>query len=159
MWKWLLVSGGILVGLAVLTLVIQTYSQPANNGEWSVDQRSSDLPDDPSKIAFLKKYLRMDSEIERAEFHLRYKDNSGGFVPAPSDLNLEVVMRMDPADVPLWTAGLQQSEEMIDLAWGHALLRDSGWNVHTSPVVFVRDRTVVAAFKADGVVFKRVVRY
>jgi hypothetical protein len=158
MWQWLLAGGGVLLGLAVMALVVLTFSQQANGGAGSVDQRSSDLPDDPSKIAFLKKYLQMNSEIEWAEFHLLFKDNAG-LVPAPSDLDLKVVMRMDPQDVLLWTAGLEPSDEKIDFAWGHALLQERGWEVHASPLVFVRGRTVVAAFKTDGVVFKRVIHY
>jgi hypothetical protein len=156
---------GLFIGLMAASLVLcfaGTVGYIATGG-WkeslSVDQHSSGLPDDSAKIAFLKKYLRMESEIEGAEFHIQTQDNSQGLVPAPSDCYMDVVMKMAPGDVPRWTAGLTPSDDKIDLSWGHALLREHGWTVNGTPAVFVRGRTIVAAFEAEGVVFKRLEKY
>jgi hypothetical protein len=158
--RWLGLVVGLIAAGSVLCLVgaVGYYAIAGWTGSKSVDQHSADLPDDSSKIAFLKTYLHMESEIEGAEFHIQFQDNSG-VVPGPSDLYIDVVMKMDPSDVPRWTAGLTPTADEIDLTWGHDLLREHGWTVNGTPVVFVRGRTIVAAFQADGVVFKRVTRY
>jgi hypothetical protein len=165
MKKRAIIGLGLLVGFMAVTCLIcfagavSYFGTAGWTGSKSVDQHSSELPDDSSKIAFLKTYLHMESEIEGAEFHIQFQDNSRGLVPGPSDLHLDVVMKMAPIDVPRWTAGLTPAADEIDLTWGHDLLRQHNWTVNRKPTAFVRGRTIVAAFQADGVVFKRVARY
>ena len=122
----------------------------------TTDTRSSSLPDDASKIAFLRKYLVMPSQVQATEFHIEYHDNDGGLVPGPSEWDMRVVMKVDPAKLPLWTDGFTPAEG-ADLSWGYTLLpSEKRWAIKSKPKVYQRGHAVVAIFETEGIVFKRV---
>jgi hypothetical protein len=111
------------------------------------------------KIAFLSRYLSAKSDIEAAEFIIEYQDNSGGWVPGPSDWDIQAAMKMQPRDTRLWAEGLDRDlSEDHDLSWGMRLTQSEGWRIESKPQIFVsqnRDVTV-AIFGPEGIVLKRV---
>src|ERR1043166_651586 len=121
-------------------------------------QKSSQMSSDAEKIAFLRRYLTMKSEIEAAEFTVDYEDNSGGWVPGRSDWDIMAVMKMRPRDTGLWSQTFYKiSPDEQDLSWGMSLLPpEDRWRVESRPQVFVAgDRTAtVAFFEPEGIVFK-----
>ncbi len=122
----------------------------------TIDKHSSEFPDDKAKVAFLKTYIKMYSDIESAEFYIVYRDNTAG-VPGPSDWSMEVVMKMSRDKVSLWTAGLQPAKEEVDLSWGYNLVpADRKWAIQSKPSLFIRGHSVVAVFEPEGIVFKRI---
>ena len=143
----LVLAGGLVLSVNTV-LQVPTASMTA-------DTRSSDLAEG-AKVAFLRRYLVLHSEVEAAQFHIRYRDNSGGPVPGPSEWDIRAAMKVPDAQSSRWTAGLRRVES-ADLAWGYDLLRGMpGWSVRSKPVVYSHGGTVVAVFEVEGVVFKRV---
>jgi hypothetical protein len=123
-------------------------------------KRSSDMSSNAEKIAFLSRYLSAKSSIEAAEFVIEYQDNSGGWVPGPSDWDIQAAMKMQPRDTTLWAEGLDRVlSDDNDLSWGMRLLPQSEvWRIESKPQIFAspnRDVTV-ATFEPEGIVLKRV---
>jgi len=112
------------------------------------------------KIAFLNRYLVTKSAIEAAEFDIDYEDNSGGWVPGPSDWDIKAALKIQPRDTILWTEGLDRTlNEDEDLSWGVRLLpQGESWRIKSKPQIFTRrDHDVtVAIFEPEGIVLKRV---
>jgi hypothetical protein len=141
------------VAIGVLVLIFSTRQKGL-----TTDTRSSELPNEQAKIEFLKKYLKLHSEIDATEFHIRYQDNSG-IVPGPSDWDIEVVMKVPKDKLGLWTTGLQKADQ-ADLSWGFDLLpKDERWAIHSKPAIYRQGQTVVALFEPEGIVFKRVEKH
>ncbi len=153
----------IVIALALLTvaaaggLILAAFMTGSESR--TVSQRSADLPDDAAKLAFLKKYLKMESDIDAVEFFIVYHDNSR-MVPGPSDWDMRIAMRMPPDRVNAWSTGLLVADEKSDLAWGYDLLpKSERWAIHSKPKIYTRGRTVVAIFEPEGIVFKRAATY
>jgi hypothetical protein len=150
MSRIMLILAGLGLVVGILLLLFSTTQTTL-----TTDKRSSDFSDDQAKVEFLKKYLKMYSEIEATEFHVRYQDNSGGLVPGPSDWDMQVVMKMPKDKVGLWTRGLEKTVE-ADLSWGDDLLpNDERWAIRSKPMIYSRGSSVVAVFESEGIVFKR----
>jgi hypothetical protein len=151
MKRGLIIVGGLGVVLAVGVLVMVFFAAEAKR---TTDTRSSDFSDDQAKMAFLKKYLKMYSEIEATEFHVRYQDNSG-LVPGPSNWDMQVVMKIPRDKLGPWTTGLKKTDQ-ADLSWGYDLLpKDERWAIRSKPTIYCRGQTVVAVFESEGIVFKQ----
>jgi hypothetical protein len=133
----------------------------------TTDTRSSQFSSDREKLKFLSKYLVLHSNVEAAEFHITYHDNSSGLGVGPSDWDIRAVLKVKPQDTALWVAGMRRIEADTrettpkdGLEWGYELLpKDPRWRVGGTPAVFTRDglSVVVAIFAADGIVMKRAV--
>jgi hypothetical protein len=142
-------TAGVLIAVGALFVAITA------TGPLTTDTRSSDLPDDAAKVAFLRNYLKLHSDVEAAEFHIVFADNSRG-LPAPSDFDMQVAIKIDRDELPLWTADVQQTTESVDLSWGYELLPNTDrWAIQSKPDIYTRGSTVVAVFSAEGIVFKR----
>ena len=127
---------------------------PASSDTRTTDTHSRELPDDDAKIQFLQKYITPASEIQAAEFHLWYRDNSGT-PPGPSDWDMRVVVKVSKETLPLWTVGGKRAES-ADLEWGYGLLpNEPRWEVRSRPVIYSRGKTIVAIFEPEGIVFER----
>jgi len=112
----------------------------------------------------------MESNVEAAEFHIRYQDNSGGWVPGPSDWDIQAVMKVRPEDLSRWTeemstVGADSREGNVFDGWpnwGYSLLPDDPrWQVGSKPTVFARQdgSIMVAVFQPEGIVMKRAVKF
>lgn len=149
-----LILVGLVLAFAVAAVVLFLLFS-ATQATLTTDTRSSDFSDDQTKIEFLEKYLKMYSEIEATEFHVRYQDNSG-FVPGPSEWDMQVVMKMSQDNLPRWTTDLQKADQ-VDLSWGEDLLpQEERWTIRSKPTIYTRGKTLVAVFEPEGIVFKRV---
>ena len=142
--------------LVSVIVVSSCHSRPSR----TTHKRSSEMSSNAEKIAFLSRYLSAKSAIEAAEFIIDYQDNSGGGVPAPSDWDIQAVMKVQSRDTALWAEGLDRVlSEDTDLSWGMRLLPQSeGWRIESKPQIFAkRNRDVtVAIFEPEGIVLKRV---
>jgi hypothetical protein len=135
----------------------------------TTDTRSAQLSSDDEKLQFLAKYLVFKSKVEAAEFHVWYKDNSGGVVSGPSEWDVKAILKVQPEDTVLWSAGMSpgeavggagQPDSKETLGWGYELLPKSArWQVRSMPKVFTSSSAVVAVFQAEGIVMKRVVAH
>ena len=123
----------------------------------STETRSADFRTDAEKLAFLDQYLVFHSAVEATEFFIVYRDNSTGLVPGPSDWDIRAVLKLDRADVPRWTGGMQQvAADSVDLSWGYALLSDEPrWQISSQPAVYRSPGAILAVFEPEGVVFAR----
>jgi hypothetical protein len=126
----------------------------------TTDTRSSSLPSDERKVEFLRRYLQLPSTVETAEFHIVFHDNSRG-VPGPSDYSIEAAIKVAPAAVPSWLAGLEPDGPVGLPAWAQELLpagsSDARWAMHSTPRFYRRPGSNVCLwlFEAEGVVFKK----
>ncbi|MCX6046176.1 MAG: hypothetical protein NT075_13780 [Chloroflexi bacterium] len=145
----------LMVGLLSLLLASCITTNSAN---LTTDTRSTQFATDREKLTFLAKYLTLYSTVEAAEYHIVYHDNSAGGVPGPSEWDIQVVLKMTPENLVLWTADMQLvAPESVDLGWGYSLLpNESRWKVPTQPQVYSRANVVVAIFPEQGILFKRV---
>lgn len=142
---------GLTIGLTVLAVVRPRPSAMAT------DTRSASLQGDAAKLEFLKKYLRLPTEVQATEFHIRYHANSKGMVPGPADYDLRVVVKVPPDNVPQWAAEMGQPTAPFDVAWAYELLpKDQRWQIASPPTYYERDRVQVVTFPPEGIVFKRV---
>ena len=118
------------------------------------------MSSDAEKISFLNQYLTAKSAIEAAEFIIEYQDNSGGWVPGPSDWDIKAAMKVSPRDTILWAEGLDRVlSEDNDLSWGMRLLPQSEvWRIESKPQIFVRQNedVTVVIFEPEGIVLKHV---
>ncbi len=124
-------------------------SDPVEQG-LSTDTTSASISGESEQIEFLERYVVLPSPIEETEFHIVYRDNSGGAVPGPSDWTIEFAVRVDPGEMSLWTEGV----EPIDAppAWDDELI--TGWDVgDASPRFYGRSGTVRAVY-GDEVVLQ-----
>lgn len=149
---------GLFIGIGVILAGIGAgaffMSQSARSK--STDTLSSAFADDSAKIQFLKKYVKLNSEISAAEFHIRYHDNSQG-VPGPSDYDMQIIMKMPTENLPLWITGMKQTQEPVDFSWARKLaLGSRKWAVASKPATYENGRTTMAVFRPEGIVYKRI---
>ena len=144
------VAIGLTIGLTILSV---TRPSPAS---MNTDTRSASLPSDQAKLEFLKRYLKLPSDVQAAEFHIRYKANQKGLAPGPSDFDIRAAVKVPADKVALWTADMPKVEP-FDLAWAHEILpTDDRWTTRSTPTYYSRDRVLVVTFEPEGIVFKRV---
>ncbi|CAN5436343.1 hypothetical protein BH10CHL1_BH10CHL1_02840 [soil metagenome] len=145
----------LMLGLLSLPLAACITGIASNR---TTDTRSAQFTTDREKLAFLEKYLTLYSAVEAAEYHIVYHDNAAGAVPGPSDWDIQVVLKMAPENLLLWTVDMQPVEPAsIDLTWAYPLLpTEPRWKVQAQPRVYTRSNVVVAIFPEQGILFKRV---
>ena len=89
---------------------LKPLPSPAINKESSLstDTWSSAFRSVEEKLLFLAKYMEMPSEVQDAEYHIVYHDNSGGMIPGPSDWDIRVALVIEPDNIYLWTDGMKK---------------------------------------------------
>lgn len=159
--RWILIACGLaslVVALLASTAAVRLLAQPRpTTPSRTTDTHSAALADDTAKRAFLERYLTLKSAVKATEFHIVFHDNSAGGIPGPSDWDMQVALKVAPADVPRWTAGMQLvSGDAPDLAWGDALVADEPrWQTSTPPQVYTAAGKLVAAYAREGIVMLR----
>src|SRR6266404_371403 len=138
-----------------MLLILLSAGTGCSRRSRTTDTRSTQFSSEHEKVRFLANYLKLKSEVEAAEFHIRYQDNSGGWVPGPSDWDIQAVMRVRPEDLNRWTeemsiVGADSCEgNVFDCwpNWGYSLLPDDPkWQVDSKPTIFARqDGSVMVA--------------
>lgn len=121
----------------------------------STDTHSKQFATDTDKIQFLKRYLTLATAVEAAEFHVIYHDNSGGFVPGPSDWDMQVVLKVPPRDFIAWTHNVKVTSQQQDLEWGYSLARQRDWRLQSKPKIYTGSGKIVAVFEKEGFIFQR----
>jgi hypothetical protein len=162
----------VLVGATTLCALLVVGVSRCERGAPSLtsDTRSSALDGNAEKVEFLSRYVRYVSAVEAAEFHVRYHDNRAGCgsVPGPSEYFIDAAIKVAPADVPLWVAGLEplNSGADVDVSWGLALVPPSwGPSPLVAPVVYHATEgpsdsgSILAVFPQEGIVLKRTWAY
>jgi len=122
-------------------------------GPPSTDTSSASIPVLADRIQFLQTYLTFDRQYEQLEFNIVMKNNSGGFVPGPSDWDIKLVAKVPRNELPLWTNDLNSSPEdanwlpevaqEIDVSGIDSWFRDGG------NVVGIDQRNSIVAYRLN----------
>jgi hypothetical protein len=143
----------IKVGL-VISIVSLALGACTNRPSLTTDTYSSQLDSDRQKIEFLGKYFKLLSPIEATEFHIVYHDNDF----APSDSDIEAVMKVSPSNLKVWTEGMQLQQQPVDITWGYALVAKNKqrWKIESKPKFYRRSNGdgIVIVFESEGIIFK-----
>jgi len=115
------------------------------------------------KIEFLKKYVTCFSEVIDTEYNIEFYNNSGGFVPGPSDWNITVALKVPLEKVNNWIKGFEEIEKKeMDLFWWDGLELDkTKWKFNTPPKFYKRNgnSTYIVTYEEEGVVLKKMLTY
>lgn len=82
----------------------------------TTDTYSSAFQTLQDKQDFIYRYISSELKFEDIKFHVWYVDNSGGWIPGPSDYRIEVLARVEPAHLERWLVDLQEKAE-LDADW------------------------------------------
>jgi hypothetical protein len=146
-----------------------THRYAYQNGGWakdlgddadrSTDTWSSAFEGKDEKLAFLSCYLVSFSEILDAEYHIVYYDNSTGRLPAPSDWDIRVALKIRPEDAALWMDGYERiegGEGVLDL-WGGLSAGALSWKEEDAVFYKRPERdSYLVAFPGSGLILKAV---
>lgn len=126
---------------------------------------SKDYPNKEERLAAFSKVLSGHSPIQDVEFDLF---NVNGFgndrsvaVPGASSSSYRYVVKVDPADVHLWTEFLQPFNPDTSLAWQDSLIsaRKEQWVCKSTPQYFGSGKGFfVVAYKPEGIIFREMIR-
>ena len=137
-------------------------SPPSSNARGEPDRTtdtwSSSFESKGDKLDFLERYLIFFSEVEDAEFHVVYYDNSGGLIPGPSDWDIRVALKVAPEDIPLWTDGMEKSvPDQIGIGlWDGLKTERVTWEERDSPEYWKRpdSNTYLVVYPESGILLK-----
>ncbi len=136
--------------IAIVSSCLVSCSKPS----LTTNTYSSQLNSDREKIEFLGKYFKLLSPIAATEFHIIYHDNDF----APSDSDIEAVMKVSPSNLKVWTEGMQLQQQPMDITWGYALIAKDKqrWKIESNPKFYRRSSGdgVVVIFETEGIIFK-----
>jgi hypothetical protein len=146
------------VGVAVGLTLLNAFRP--GSASMTTNTRSASLPTDQAKIAFLKRYLVLPSEVEATEFHIVFHDNRKGLVPGPSDFDIQVVVKVHPDKVPAWTAELPKAAAPFDISWAQDVVPSADrWATRSAPNFYEREGVQVVTYGPEGIVLKRVQKH
>lgn len=74
----------------------------------TTDTYSKKFEDKEAKVRFLRKYLKLKTDVEDLEYHIRYYDNSG-VMPGPSDWNIRAVFRLHQDSLMKWNLNCNEA--------------------------------------------------
>jgi hypothetical protein len=144
---------GIKVGL-IIAIFSLGLGACVDRPSLTTNTYSSQLDSQQKKLEFLGRYFKLLSPIEATEFHIVYHDNDF----APSDSDIEAVLKVSPSNLKLWTEGMQAQHQPVDLAWGYALIAKDKqrWNIKSKPKFYRRSSGdgFVVVFEPEGIIFK-----
>ena len=152
------VNRALLAALLVIFLAAGCLGEAARPN-LTTDTQSSQFTTETAKLAFLQRYLKLATPVQAAEFHIIYHDNSGGFVPGPSDWNIRVLLKVAPADIDRWTTGMQPApSDQFDLTWAKAFAaQHPAWTMTSEPEIYQKPGMVLALFRPEKIIFVRMV--
>lgn len=170
MYKVLIVSGAVSLMAAGCTNpgtdeppaagYEETSGRDAGRIDLTTDTRSDSFHIKEEKLAFLKEYLIMPSEVIDAEYHIMFWDNSGGMVPGPSDWDIRAVLKVAEEDIPLWTADMKRIlPEQLDLnLWDDLMCDTFIWQQSDMIECYKRPdlRSYLIVNRNDNMIFKYV---
>ena len=138
--------------LSAIILVIVFYPTP-KTGNQTTDTLSNSFANTQEKIAFLKKYVNLPSEVEASEYHIIYFSGSGIGL-GPSEWDFEMVFRLRPENLEYWTNNIQESPTAFDLAWAKELL-PKDWQLSSEPSYYARSGELTV-FEAESIILWKI---
>lgn len=137
-------------GLAVIAflLVATLRFLGEDEGPPTTNTDSNSLPNDAARIAFAGKYLDFHSPVAATAFQINYHNN--GF--APSDWDFTIVLKVAPAEIQSWTAGLKPGASGNVAQCATLQARDARLATRSTPVVYGSNQCWRALFGPEGVV-------
>jgi len=146
------------VGLAIGLTLLNVFRP--GSGSMTTNTRSASMPSDQAKIAFLKRYLVLPSDVQATEFHIVLHDNRKGLVPGSSNFDIRVAVKVPPEKVSAWTAEMPKAAAPFDIAWAQEILpKTDRWATHSTPNFYEREGVQVATYEPEGIVLKRVQKH
>jgi hypothetical protein len=116
--------------LLLLPLVFIYACQSENQ---SIDVYSYQIQTKTEKIELRKKYLKKESGLIDAEYHIWFQDNSVG-LPAPSDYKFIFALEIESDSIDSWIENLEKSpKEISTVYWNELKLDSTKWNLESEP--------------------------
>ena len=110
---------------------------------------STEFKTSAERVAFLRRYLNLRTQVTDAAFHIVFHDNHRN-LPGPSDCSVVAAVKVTPADGPAWLAGarpfVQPPVEVVDDPFADApppprrSLIPPEWHVSSPGTSYTRDR-------------------
>ncbi len=142
----------ILAILSTIILLIIFYPTP-KTGNQTTDTLSSSFANTQEKIAFLKEYVNLPSEVEASEYHIVYFSGSG-IGMGPSEWDFEMVFSLKPENLKYWTNNIQESSTAFDLAWAKELL-PKDWQLSSKPSYYARSGELTV-FETESIILWKI---
>ncbi len=98
----------------------------------TTDTYSKTLGNTQDKILFLKKYFQLRTEVEDAEFHIVYQDNSTGILAGPSDWSYKIALKVHPDSIDKWQLDGTIPNKFFEAEdWADIITDKAIWNLDT----------------------------
>ena len=108
-----------------------------NQENRSTNIQSSSFDSKEAKIAFLKKYIQLNSPIIDAEYQIVYHDNSTGLLQTSSDWLMHIAIKIEPQNLQEWLTNCHQKKDSFDLKeWQNILPKNEAWSLESSKQYF-----------------------
>jgi hypothetical protein len=166
---------GLIGGMTVMMLLSSCtgssggHREAAARDSLTTHTDSQSLSGKDQRLQFLARYLRFKSPVVDTEFTIRYRDNSGGAIPGPSDWDIRAVLQVGPKGTGAWREGWVACDAQgppdagqadVDTGWAKPLLgRRVEWRTLRSPPRCYRHPRSPAGFvilyDEDGIVLYR----
>jgi hypothetical protein len=146
-----------------LSVFLLSCKEGIRSREHGTRLNSQDYPDKKERIAVFSSIGSTHSPIKDIEFDLFNVNDFGNnrSVPGASSLHYRYVVKVDPADVHLWTEFLQPINMDTSFAWQDSLVssRKEEW-IHASVPQFygVNGKLLVIAYQPEGIIFRDVIQ-
>jgi hypothetical protein len=145
----------IMAGLVVWVASLFRTSSPSETltTTLTTNTYSSMFATKEERITFLKNYVKLETDVEDAVYHLTFHDNSAGLIPGPSDWAIQVILKTTPHHVVAWTKNLEPSNTLPDLAWSRELMEQAGWTLESPVSIYNADDKTVLIYQDRTLVF------
>jgi len=95
----------------------------------TTDTYSKKFNEIESKILFLKKYLNLRTEIDDAEFYIKYHDNSSN-IPGPSDWYYRIALKVNSDSLSKWNLNCITQDTLFKIEdWESIIPKNKNWNL------------------------------
>jgi len=121
----------------------------------STDVYSYQIEDETEKSETLKKYLKKESGLIDAEYHIWFQDNETGRVPGPSDYNIKLALKVEPDSINSWIENLEPSSQKISIdLWEELKLDQELWKLESKPELYLSSLTteVKLLFRKENII-------
>lgn len=121
----------------------------------STDVYSYRIDDKIEKIETLKKYIKKESGIIDAEYHILYQDLGTGIIPSPSDYNIKLALKIQPDSLNSWTNSLIPSSKKISIdLWDELKLDRNFWKLESEPELYLSssESVVKLLFRKENII-------
>jgi hypothetical protein len=126
----------------IVVIAIGGCRGPTGSGPATTDTTSDAFPTLSAKIEFLERYVIFHRRYDSLDFHVEYHNNSGGWVPGPSDCYIRLVANVPADTLEQWIPeGAEKEASPPDLSWLNKV--PGGNKAKTMEEWYVKGRTRV----------------